>query len=189
MIWSDSRFHREGPAIFSPYSPEQIRQIEGQAVKSFGQSSAGYDVRAGTKWRIPSRLRSSHVVDLREPQSVEAAMECHEGSKLIMPPGSVALCEIMEHITMPLTAMAVAWGKSTDQRRFVNVTVSPLEPGWRGMLVIEIRNDSPFHQVIWAGEGIAQLVFLDLDHAPIVGYGDRPSLYQDQSGVMGARLV
>lgn len=191
MIWSDVTFHQFGPAVFTPYLPNQVRALEdGTPIKSRGQSSAGYDITTSNRWRVPNELLpAEHVIDLRFPASVERAFVRVDTTALVLPPHGVCFVESLEHITMPADVLALAVGKSTDARRGINVYVTPLEPAWRGHLVIEIVNTAPFHQVLRAGEGIAQLVFMVTDWTPETTYDERPSAYQDQSGVASARLV
>ena len=79
-------------------------------------------------------------------------------------------------------------GKSTYARCGIVVNVTPLEPGWEGYLTLEISNTTPLPAKIYAGEGIAQLLFLEGDEEPSVAYADRKGKYQHQTGVTLPRL-
>jgi dCTP deaminase len=188
MIWSDTTLRNHGPRIFEPYSPDQIRRLEdGTPIKSRGQSSAGYDIATSNRWRLPNPLFEGRV-DLRQPWTLSEAFQRQDASVIVLPPHGICFAESAEYITMPVDVLGLAIGKSTDARRGINVYITPLEPGWCGHLVIEIVNHSPFQQVLRAGEGIAQILFMELDAAPAVDYGSRESAYQGQTGVRGARL-
>ncbi len=191
MIWSDTTFHTRGASVFAPYHPTQIRRFpDGSPCKSHGQSSAGYDIACSDRWRLPAlHLAGTHVIDLTDPQSVEQAFLRTNGEAIVLDPHGVCFVESAEYITMPPDALALAIGKSTDARRGIQVYITPLEPGWEGYLVIEIFNASPFRQVLRANEGIAQLLFYDIDTPPAVTYAQRPNVYQGQHGVASARLV
>lgn len=63
------------------------------------------------------------------------------------------------------------------------VNVTPLEPEWRGKVTIEISNTTPLPAKIYAGEGIAQILFLRADDVCKVSYGDKKGKYQDQKGL------
>lgn len=190
MIWSDTTFRRHGAAIFAPYEPEQIRTFDGVKVKSYGQSSAGYDIRASSSWRIVRPdLSPFHVVDLRDPASVEAAFIAVEGAYIDIPPHGIVYAKSLEYITMPRSVAGLAIGKSTDARSGGNVYITPLEPGWHGHLVIEIVNNLPCYRRFYAGEGIAQIQMQCLDDEPRTAYNDRPSAYQGQTEVLLGRLV
>ncbi|HEY1859037.1 MAG TPA: dCTP deaminase, partial [Gemmataceae bacterium] len=74
-------------------------------------------------------------------------------------------------------------GKSTYARCGIIVNVTPLEPEWRGKITIEISNTTPLPAKIYAGEGIAQILFLRADAVCKTSYGDKKGKYQDQSGL------
>jgi dCTP deaminase len=63
------------------------------------------------------------------------------------------------------------------------VNVTPLEPEWRGKVTIEISNTTPLPAKIYAGEGIAQILFLKAEGVCEVSYGDKRGKYQDQKGL------
>ncbi len=61
--------------------------------------------------------------------------------------------------------------------------VTPLEPEWRGKVTIEISNTTPLPAKIYAGEGIAQILFLRGEAVCRTSYGDKRGKYQDQKGL------
>jgi deoxycytidine triphosphate deaminase len=63
------------------------------------------------------------------------------------------------------------------------VNVTPLEPEWRGKITIEISNTTPLPAKIYAGEGIAQILFLRGEKVCQTSYGDKRGKYQDQKGL------
>src|SRR5262245_51134017 len=63
------------------------------------------------------------------------------------------------------------------------VNVTPLEPEWRGKVTIEISNTTPLPAKIYAGEGIAQILFLKAEAACRTSYADKRGKYQDQKGL------
>jgi dCTP deaminase len=63
------------------------------------------------------------------------------------------------------------------------VNVTPLEPEWRGKVTIEISNTTPLPAKIYAGEGIAQIVFFRGEAVCRTSYGDKRGKYQDQKGL------
>jgi dCTP deaminase len=63
------------------------------------------------------------------------------------------------------------------------VNVTPLEPEWRGKVTIEISNTTPLPAKIYAGEGIAQILFLRADAVCRTSYADKAGRYQDQKGL------
>jgi len=63
------------------------------------------------------------------------------------------------------------------------VNVTPLEPEWRGKVTIEISNTTPLPAKIYAGEGIAQMLFLRGEAVCQTSYGDKRGKYQNQKGL------
>jgi dCTP deaminase len=68
------------------------------------------------------------------------------------------------------------------------VNATPLEPGWRGRLVLEFSNSADLPIRIYANEGIAQVTFFESDEDCETSYADRAGKYQDQVGLVTPRL-
>lgn len=92
-------------------------------------------------------------------------------------PNDFALASTIERFDMPLDVMATVYNKSTWARRALTVWVTILEPGWKGYLTIEMRNDGRDLIRIRAGDPIAQVVFQQMD-GPVDGYRGK---YQAQA--------
>jgi dCTP deaminase len=147
---------------------------------SFGVSSYGYDVRVGRRFKVFTNARCA-VVDPKhfDPQSFVDI----EGDYCLIPPNSFALAETIELLEIPRDVIAICVGKSTYARCGIIVNVTPLEPEWRGRVTIEISNTTPLPAKIYAGEGIAQILFLRTEHVCRTSYGDKKGKYQDQQGL------
>ena len=151
---------------------------------SYGLSSYGYDVRVGDHFKIFHNLNSTYI----DPKDFdEKSFVDHHGDCLI-PPNSFVLAETVERFKIPRNVLCVCLGKSTYARCGIIVNVTPLEPEWEGVITIEISNTTPLPAKIYAGEGIAQLLFFEGDEEPSVAYADREGKYQHQSGVTLPRL-
>ena len=50
-------------------------------------------------------------------------------------------------------------------------------------MTIEISNTTPLPAKIYAGEGIAQILFLKAEAVCQISYGDKRGKYQDQKGL------
>ena len=74
-------------------------------------------------------------------------------------------------------------GKSTYARCGIIVNVTPLEPEWEGHVTLEFSNTTTLPAKIYAGEGVAQMIFLESDENCEVSYKDRDGKYQGQKGV------
>jgi dCTP deaminase len=147
---------------------------------SYGVSSYGYDVRVGRRFKVFTNARCA-VVD---PKNFDTASFVDvEGDFCLIPPNSFALAETVEHLEIPRDVLAICVGKSTYARCGIIVNVTPLEPEWRGRVTIEISNTTPLPAKIYAGEGIAQILFLRADALCKTSYADKQGKYQDQKGL------
>jgi dCTP deaminase len=149
-------------------------------VISYGVSSYGYDVRVGRHFKIFTNARCA-VVDPKN--FVRDSFVDIDADHCLIPPNSFALAETVEYLEIPRDILAVCIGKSTYARCGIIVNITPLEPEWRGKVTIEISNTTPLPAKIYAGEGIAQIVFLRAEGVCKVSYGDKKGKYQDQKGL------
>jgi dCTP deaminase len=149
-------------------------------VISYGVTSYGYDVRVGRKFKIFTNARCA-VVD---PKNFDPASFVDiEGDYCLIPPNSFALAETVEYLEIPRDVLGVCVGKSTYARCGIIVNVTPLEPEWRGKVTIEISNTTPLPAKIYAGEGIAQILFYRGEAVCRTSYADKKGKYQDQKGL------
>jgi dCTP deaminase len=79
-------------------------------------------------------------------------------------------------------------GKSTYARCGIITNVTPFEPEWQGHVTIEISNTTPLPARIYAGEGIAQVVFFEASEPCEVSYADRSGKYQGQQGITVSKV-
>ncbi len=63
------------------------------------------------------------------------------------------------------------------------VNVTPLEPEWEGHVTLEFSNTTNLPARIYAGEGVAQMLFFQSDEPCETSYKDRGGKYQGQTGV------
>ncbi len=147
---------------------------------SYGVTSYGYDVRVDRRFKVFTNAHCA-VVDPKhfDPKSFVDI----EADHCLIPPNSFALAETVEYLEIPRNIIAVCVGKSTYARCGIIVNVTPLEPEWRGRITIEISNTTPLPAKIYAGEGIAQILFLQASEICKISYADKKGKYQDQSGL------
>jgi dCTP deaminase len=166
--------------MIRPFVAELIRP----AGPSYGLGSCGYDIRLAPTLLV---ARGNGIaLDTRAPNP--KAFTPVDGPRLAIPPHGFALGHSLETFAMPPDVLGLAVGKSTLARLGIHVLLTPLEPGWRGVLTIEIANLTPNPAIVHAGDGIAQIVFVRIP-APLVTYADRRGIYQDQTGITPARVA
>jgi dCTP deaminase len=162
--------------MIEPYETEQVR--DGRI--SFGLSSYGYDIRVAPDFKVFTNVH--HVVVDPKNFDDRSFVDVH-AQECIIPPNSFALARTEEYFRIPRDVLVVCVGKSTYARCGIIVNVTPLEPTWEGYLTLEISNTTPLPAKIYAGEGIAQLLFFEGDEEPLVAYADRKGKYMRQTGV------
>lgn len=167
-------------SMIKPFVEEQVRSIDGRPVVSFGTSSFGYDIRVSNKFRIFTNVYGS-VID---PKNFDPKGLVEVNSDVcLIPPNSFALALSIEWFRIPRNVMTICVGKSTYARCGIIVNVTPFEPGWEGRAVLEISNSTPLPAKIYAGEGLAQVLFFESDTPCMTSYADRKGKYQYQSGI------
>jgi deoxycytidine triphosphate deaminase/intein/homing endonuclease len=77
---------------------------------------------------------------------------------------------------------------STYARCGIIVNVTPLEPEWEGIVTLEVSNTTPLPARIYAGEGIAQMLFFQSDEPCETSYADKKGKYQAQNGLTLPRV-
>jgi dCTP deaminase len=159
-----------------PFADSSIRP----GVISYGVSSYGYDVRVGRHFKLFTNVYGA-VID---PKNFNpSAFVDIEGDHCVVPPNSFALAETVECFEIPRDILAICLGKSTYARCGILVNITPLEPEWRGKITIEISNTTPLPAKIYAGEGIAQILFFRAEAVCRTSYADKKGKYQDQKGL------
>ena len=191
-IKSDRWIHRMATehAMIEPFQAEQVRHAASEGdprrVISYGLSSYGYDLRVSDEFKIFTNVHSS-VVD---PKSFDdrSFVDVKSEDYCLVPPNSFALARSVEYFRIPRNVLTICLGKSTYARCGIIVNVTPFEPEWEGHVTLEISNTTPLPARIYAGEGLAQVIFLESDEECQVSYRDRGGKYQGQRGITIPRM-
>jgi dCTP deaminase len=172
--------------MLEPFEPNQVRMSEGgEKLISYGTSSYGYDVRCANEFKIFTNVHTSNVVDPKNFD--ETSFVNVTADFIVIPPNSFALARTVEYFRVPRNVLTVCLGKSTYARCGIIVNVTPLEPEWEGHVTLEFSNTTPLPAKIYAGEGVAQMLFFESDEICAVSYKDRNGKYQGQTGVTPPR--
>jgi dCTP deaminase len=167
--------------MIEPFSEKQVAD----GLISYGLSSYGYDIRIADEFKIFTNIHSATVdpknFDTRSFIDVKADV-------CIIPPNSFALARTIEYFKIPRNVLTVCVGKSTYARCGIIVNVTPFEPEWEGIVTLEVSNTTPLPAKIYAGEGIAQVLFFEGDEECETSYADRKGKYQSQQGLTLPKL-
>jgi dCTP deaminase len=178
MILNDEEIAEAKPV--TPF----VKELKTDEKISYGLGSFGYDIRIDDEFRI---FTDVHSTEINPKEFNEDAFVKVQGDSCLIPPNSFCLGKSLEKFDMPDDLFGLVVGKSTYARCGIIVNMTPIEPGWKGFLTIEISNTTPLPARIYADEGIAQVVFFRGER-PITTYGDRNGKYQDQEGIEVAKI-
>ena len=171
--------------MIEPFEAQQVKEVAGRRVVSYGTSSYGYDIRCSEEFKIFTNINSTIV----DPKAFDAkSFVDFKGAVCIIPPNSFALARTVEFFRIPRDVLTICLGKSTYARCGIIVNVTPLEPEWQGHVTLEFSNTTPLPAKIYAGEGCAQVIFLQSDEVCETSYLDRGGKYQGQQGVTLPRI-
>lgn len=172
-----------------PFEP--ATKVKGQV--GYGLSSAGYDVRLGWTFieydPVKDQMGQLWPLDPTNPDSLrpfKRVMHPHNLNNYILAPHGFVLAETVEWFRIPEDVAAQVIGKSTLCRVGINLNTSPLEPGWEGVVTLEIANLTDRPVVLRPGQGIGQVLFTQMTSPAMVPYNRKPG--RSYQGQMGATL-
>lgn len=171
-----------GKGMIEPFGGN-VSKVPGEI--SYGVSSYGYDMRLWDEFRV-FRPEGLEVMDPKS--AADGNFQPVKGDSCVIPAGSFALGRSLEYFRIPRDVLAICFGKSTYARCGVVVNVTPLEPEWEGYVTISISNTGPLPVRVYAGEGIAQVVFIASDGPCRTSYKDKSGKYQAQKGITLSKL-
>jgi dCTP deaminase len=166
--------------MIEPFVDQQVKQMGASPLVSYGLSSYGYDLRVARSFKVFTNVYNS-VVDPKAFRS-DAFVDI-EADKCIIPANSFALAKSVEYFRIPRNVLTLCIGKSTYARCGIIVNVTPFEPEWEGYVTLEISNTTPLPCVIYAGEGLAQVLFFTGDEVCETSYADRKGKYMGQQEI------
>ncbi|MGR3951709.1 MAG: dCTP deaminase [Chlamydia sp.] len=171
----------EQHGMIEPFEKKLVKSnSKGEKIISYGLSSYGYDIRVADEFKVFTNVHNS-VVDPKK--FCDKSFVDIKKDICIIPPNSFALARTVEYFRIPRNVLALCVGKSTYARCGIIVNVTPFEPEWEGYVTIEISNTTPLPAIIYAGEGIAQVIFFENEPCS-TSYKDRAGKYMNQVGIV-----
>jgi len=166
--------------MIEPFEEEQVREIDGRRVVSFGLSSYGYDLRVADEFKVFTNVHCALI----DPKNFNENAFVHiRKDYCIIPPNSFALARSVEYFRIPRDVLTLCIGKSTYARCGIIVNVTPFEPEWEGYVTLEISNTTPLPAKVYANEGLAQVLFYKAEELCEVSYKDRKGKYMNQMAI------
>jgi dCTP deaminase len=157
--------------------------ISREGVISYGLSSYGYDMRISNEFKIYSETGTIDPKSISTDYFQDIICDVFE-----FPAQSSVLARSVEYFRIPRDVITIAFGKSTYARCGVIVNITPFEPEWEGYVTISIINTNTHPVKLYAGEGIAQVLFLGGDGICEKSYADKKGKYQAQKNITVAKV-
>lgn len=143
------------------------------------------DLRLGNEfWQM---IKQEEVID---PRNNEPKYNPINANAIIIPSNEFILGVTKEHIEIPSNLCARVEGRSSLGRLglTVHVTAGFIDAGFKGQIVLEIKNLSLNSILLYEDMRVAQLVFEELTDEPNRVYGECGNKYQNQKGVVGSLI-
>ncbi len=183
MILADASIRSlvdEGRLVIDPYDATLVQP-------------ASVDVRLGTQFRVMRNSRLTHIDPMRDDEKLMDTVEVPLDEPFVLHPGEFALGHTAERFTIPDDLVGIVNGKSSLGRLGVQVhaTAGFVDPGFAGVIVLELSNVANLPILLRPGMKIAQMVFERMDRAAERPYGhpDLGSKYQGQQGAVASKYA
>lgn len=176
------------PEFIQPFFNTTVSSENGKRILSYGASSFGYDARLAREIQV--FYAGGGIADPLNfsPEGLLREVDLKDHPEYyLMQPKEYVLGTTMETFSIPDDVMTLCIGKSTYARCGIFINVTPIEPGFKGQVTLEIYNSLPVPAKLYLEQGICQFVFLKGSERPKVTYGDRKGKYQNQVGVTHSR--
>lgn len=141
--------------------------------------SCSIDLRLGNRFRIFDHSKFPFI-DPKNTRLVSDMMRevaVADGQPFILQPGDFVLATTMESFTLPDNLLARLEGRSSLGRLgiVVHSTASIFEPGWNGVVVMELGNLGRMPVALYPGMRVCALTFEQLTSAVDVPYNKKKS--------------
>ncbi|MBI3577068.1 dCTP deaminase [Candidatus Gottesmanbacteria bacterium] len=141
--------------------------------------SCSVDLRLGDSFRVFNHS-SFPYIDPNNPKPVKDMMKevkVKKGESFVLQPGDFVLATTMESFKLPDNLLARLEGRSSLGRLgiVVHSTASIFEPGWNGVVVMELGNLGRMPVAVYPGMRVCALTFEELTSSVDVPYNKKKS--------------
>ena len=152
---------------------------------------ASVDVRLGTQFRVMRNSRMTHIDPQVANDALMDTVEVAGDEPFVLHPGEFALGHTAETFSLCEDVVGIVNGKSSLGRLGLQVhaTAGYVDPGFTGVIVLELSNVATLPILLRPGMKVAQMVFQRLDQPAERPYGhpDLGSKYQGQTGAVASK--
>jgi dCTP deaminase len=130
--------------------------------KQIGSSTV--DLRLGTKFRVDIRTREPYIDPMKNERPIETFFDSTHrnfGEKFLLYPNQLVVASTFEYVRLPSNIMGILATRSSWNRLGISIT-SIVQPGYAGVLTLELINNSSNPIAIQPGLRFAQLSLFEL---------------------------
>lgn len=155
--------------------------------------SCSIDLRLGKQFRIFNHSKVAYI-DTNNPKVVTDMMTeitLKKGDPFILQPGDFVLATTVEKIGLPDDLIGRLEGRSSLGRLgiVVHSTASIFDPGWNGVVVMELGNLGRMPVALYPGMRICSMTFEELSSPALVPYTSKKSAkYIGQKSALASRI-
>ncbi len=155
--------------------------------------SCSVDLRLGKQFRVFNHSKFAYI-DPTNPKlstNMMAEVKLKEGEPFILQPGDFVLATTMETVKLPDDLVGRLEGRSSLGRLgiVVHSTASIFDPGWEGMVVMELGNLGRMPVALYPGMRICSMTFEELSSPAMVPYSKKKSAkYTNQKSPIVSKI-
>jgi|SRR4030043_550874 len=150
--------------------------------ESFDASSV--NVRLGNEFIIMKK-QTFPILDIADREELSSNIEKYQGKiridyheQFVLHPNQLIIGCTLEYVSIPKKLMCYVIGKSSWGRMgLIIATATKVDPGYRGVITLEIINEGEIPIVLYPGVPIAQLVFHE-----VIGKSEYDGMYSYSTG-------
>ncbi|HLD25387.1 MAG TPA: dCTP deaminase [Patescibacteria group bacterium] len=136
--------------------------------------SCSVDLRLGRQFRVFNHSRLAYIDPMNPTLSTDMMREVNlkKHEPFILQPGDFVLATTMESVTLPDDLIGRLEGRSSLGRLgiVVHSTASIFDPGWSGVVVMELGNSGRMPVALYPGMRICSMTFEELSSPALVPY-------------------
>lgn len=155
--------------------------------------SCSVDLRLGKQFRVFNHSKFAYI-DPTNPKlstNMMAEVKLTDGEPFILQPGDFVLATTMETVKLPDDLVGRLEGRSSLGRLgiVVHSTASIFDPGWEGMVVMELGNLGRMPVALYPGMRICSMTFEELSSPATVPYSKKKSAkYANQKSPIVSKI-
>ncbi|MFZ5535046.1 MAG: dCTP deaminase [Patescibacteria group bacterium] len=155
--------------------------------------SCSVDLRLGKHFRVFNHSKFAYI-DPNNPKlatGMMAEVKLKDGEPFILQPGDFVLATTMEKVTLPDDLVGRLEGRSSLGRLgiVVHSTASVFDPGWSGMVVMELGNLGRMPVALYPGMRICSMTFEELSSPALVPYTKKKTAkYIGQNAPLASKI-